>query len=391
MSGESHPGALILGSDFQALGAARSLAAHHVPLFLLETETGIARYSRHVRRRAMVRNLFHREAGVDFLLDLVEREGLQGWVPYATSDDGVRFLAEHRDQLSAALRVPVPPWEVTQKFYFKEQAYRLAAAHDIPIPRMYEAENLDALLAQDISFPAVLKPSCKEGYYERTKKKGIRVDSRDELVREYQRMNAIIPADRIVVQQFLNGGPGNLYSYATVFDGQQPVVGMAARRARQHPMDFGHATTFAESVDPAEMRELSTRLLRAMNYRGVAEVEFMYDPDTQCYRFLEINGRLWGWHTLAKAAGVNVPYALFQLMTAGAVASARPNPGVKWIRLITDTPTAVLEMLRGRMSPRSYLRSFVGTTEFAVFSWRDPLPFFVEFALVPYLWWKKGF
>jgi hypothetical protein len=43
------------------------------------------------------------------------------------------------------------------------------------------------------------------------------------------------------------------------------------------------------------------------------------------------------------------------------------------------------------MSVADYLRSRQGKTEYAVFSWSDPLPSLMEIALLPYLWWKKGF
>ena len=166
---------------------------------------------------------------------------------------------------------------------------------------------------------------------------------------------------------------------------------MSAKRSRQHPMDFGHATTFAESVDVPEIEELAVRFLRAIGYRGIAEVEFMYDTQSKCFKFIEMNGRVWGWHTLAKAAGVNLPYALYELSLNRPVEVSRPLCGVKWVRLLTDTPTVVGELWRRQMTIADYIRSLRGRTEDAVFCWSDPLPFLMEFALLPYLWWKKGF
>src|SRR5690606_12694098 len=131
----------------------------------------------------------------------------------------------------------------------------------VPIPRMYRAGSIEELRAHDIEFPVVLKPTCKENYYEKTKKKAHRADTPDQLVQCFSDMTRLIPPSQIVVQEFLDGGPPHLYSYATVFDGERPVVGMTARRPRQHPMDFGHATTFAESVDVPEIAEQAARLL----------------------------------------------------------------------------------------------------------------------------------
>jgi len=59
--------------------------------------------------------------------------------------------------------------------------------------------------------------------------------------------------------------------------------------------------------------------------------------------------------------------------------------------LVTDFPTAFIEILRGRMKITDYLTSMKGKKEFAVFSLYDPLPFFAEIGMIPYLWRKKGF
>ena len=357
----------------------------------MEHERRIGADSRHVSRRIVKHDLFSGSDGVKFLLDLAEQEKLSGWVLFANSDETVKFLSQNRAALMQAYRVPLPPWDVTQRFFDKSNAYRAAAAAGIPIPRMYEVNSIDALFEQEFEFPVVLKPTFKENYYEKTHKKAILVQNRAELVAQFQQMTALIPASQIVIQEMISGGPRNLYSYVTVFDGKRPVAGMSARRSRQHPMDFGHATTFAESVHEPEIEELAVRFLRAIEYCGIAEVEFMYDTKAMCFKFIEMNGRVWGWHTLAKAAGVNLPFALYELSLNRRVKPTSPVFGVKWIRVLTDTPTVIGELLRRQMTIGEYLRSVRGKTQDAVFSWSDPLPFLMELALLPYLWWKKGF
>ena len=64
---------------------------------------------------------------------------------------------------------------------------------------------------------------------------------------------------------------------------------------------------------------------------------------------------------------------------------------MKWIRLITDVPTVLSEIIKGRLKIGDYLKSMKGKKEFAVFALNDPLPFFAELALLPYLWVKRGF
>lgn len=106
-------GGVVIGSDFQSLGVVRSLRERDVPVFLVEHERGIARYSRYVRRRASKFDLFSSGTGADFLLDLAKREKLEGWVLFANSDDTVKFLSQNREALSTSFRVPVPGWEIS--------------------------------------------------------------------------------------------------------------------------------------------------------------------------------------------------------------------------------------------------------------------------------------
>lgn len=64
---------------------------------------------------------------------------------------------------------------------------------------------------------------------------------------------------------------------------------------------------------------------------------------------------------------------------------------MKWVRLLTDTPTALSEILEGNMRLPDYWRSMAGKKTFAVFAADDPMPFSIELCLPPYLWLKRGF
>ncbi len=385
-------GAVVIGADFQSLGVVRSLVSEGIPVFLVEHERGIARRSRHVQRRASRFEFLKDDAKtVEWLLELARKEGLEGWTLFPNDDEIVKFLAEHREPLSTVFRCPLPAWEITKNIYYKQHTYQKARKIGLSMPGFYEGGSADEILAQSPLFPLVLKPTCKKDYYPATHKKAIRVNDEAEFRSEFATMASIIPPGMIVVQELIPGGTDVLFSVATVFDGEDHLVAMCANRLRQHPMDFGHATTYAVSVDRPEMLQLAKQLLKAIGYSGIAEVEFMYDTRDEKYKLIEINARPWGWNTLAKAAGVNTPATLHRFLCGLPVEKQNPKIGVKWIRLLTDCPTVLTEVLKGRMSPISYLKTLTGQKEFAVFSFRDPLPFIYEALMAPYLWWKKGF
>jgi D-aspartate ligase len=384
-------GAVVIGGDFQGLGVIRSLAEMGVPVFLIEHEKSIGRYSRYVKRSAKNYSLLSEESFTDYLISLAKKESLKDWVLFPNDDECVKLLSLYRERLSEWYRVPVPDWTVTEKFYFKKKAYEFAEKINIPIPRSYYGSSVDDFINQDLNYPVILKPTCKEIYYPDAKKKAVRANDAEMFKKEFEEMLTFIEPSEIVVQEMIEGGPKNLYSFATLFDGEKVLAGLSANRLRQHPMDFGHATTYAVSMVIDELETLSTKILKEMRYQGIAEVEFMKDPRDDKFKFIEINGRPWGWHTLVKASGINLPYMLFQFMNGEKIDPVKPQENVKWLRISTDFPTVLKEIFLRRMSIKEYFKSLKGKKEFAVLSLKDPLPFLMEYFLIPYLLSKRGF
>ncbi len=386
------PGVVITGGDFQGLAILRSLRRYGVPTLVIDHEHCISRYSRDLQRFVRSPSPFQMEAYVDFLIDLAQREGLQGWVLLPINDAVVHALSKYKSRLETYYRVPTPDWQVTQRVYIKEQTYQLAAKHGIPTPATWYPKSEAELLDLNLRYPMVLKPSIRDHFYTQVKTKAFRVNNRDELIQTYRRMCQVIDPAEVLVQEFIPGGPEQLFSFGPLFKNGQSVAWVMARRRRQHPMDFGHASTYVELVDIPELKCIAEVFLKAIDYYGIAEVEFMQDPQSGAYKLIEINPRFWGWHSLAIAAGIDLPYLLYQDLIGKT--SALPDmcmKPLKWVRLLTDLPTAGRELLTGRMSWRTYRQSMQGRKAFAVWSRRDPLPFLAEMAMIPYLWFKRGF
>jgi len=57
--------------------------------------------------------------------------------------------------------------------------------------------------------------------------------------------------------------------------------------------------------------------MKALNYTGVAMVEFKVNYKTGDWVLIEINGRFWGSLPLAVAAGANFPFYLYQMLVKG--------------------------------------------------------------------------
>ena len=384
-------GAVIAGGDFQALGVLRTLARKSIPVILLDHELGISRFSKYQKKFCKSPNPSNPDIYVDFLIRTAIKERIEGWVIYPNSDLIVYILSRYRERLENYYRIPTPCWDVIRNLYIKRETYEIAEKNGISIPKTYNKYSLGLLLEEDLRYPVIIKPSIRDHFYPRFKTKAFRVNNKEELIKIYKRVNQTITSDEILVQDFIPGGPRNLYSYCPFFKNGKVIAGLAANRTRQHPMEFGHASTYVELVDIPELKSVAEKFLNLINYYGIAEVEFMRDPRDNQYKLLEVNPRIWGWHTLAIAAGVDLPYFLYQDLLGEDMDVPFSLNHVKWVRLITDIPTSFREIMKGNMGIGDYIASMKGKKTEPVLSLKDPLPFIAEIALLPYLWAKKGF
>lgn len=383
-------GALVIGGDYQGLGIARSLGRVGVPVCVVDDEYSIARFSRHVKHSVRVTDLRCEEETVRTLLDVGGRLGLKGWVLFPTREETVAALSRHREVLGEFFRVPTPRWNVVRWAWDKRNTYRLATELDVPTPRTWYPQDVHDLRAIDGRLPLVIKPAVKEHFLYATKDKAWRVDSWDELERLFGEATKIVEPSEVMVQEFIPGDGRDQFAYCAFFKSGRAIGQMIARRGRQHPPDFGRASTFVETADAPELETLSLRFLRAIDYYGLVELEYKRDAAEGRFKLLDVNARTWGYHSLGPRAGVDFPAMLFADQLGRPVETRRAQAGVRWVRLTTDVPTAFLMLLQGRLDWRSYWRSVRGFDVEGTFTRDDPIPGLAELALVPYLALKRG-
>lgn len=231
-------GAVITGGDFQGLGVLRTLARKNIPIILLDHELCISRYSKYKKKFYKSPDPSETDAYVDFLINIAKKEGIEGWVIYPNSDLTVGVLSQHRETLKGYYRIPTPSWDVIQNIYFKKKTYEVAQKNGIPIPKLYERYDLEQLLEEDIEYPVIIKPSVRDNFFPKFRKKAFRINNEKELIKTYERVNRVIDSDEILIQDFIPGGPKNLYSYCPFIRNGKVITGIAGKRKRQHPMEF---------------------------------------------------------------------------------------------------------------------------------------------------------
>jgi predicted ATP-grasp superfamily ATP-dependent carboligase len=385
-------GAIVIGGDYQGLGIVRSLGRRGVPVCVVDDEHSISRFSRYSKSFVSLANLRDQRHVVDSLLEIGKRLGLEGWILYPTREELVAALSHNRAELSKVFRVPTPEWESVKWAWDKRNTYRLAQELDIPIPVTHYPENIDQLAQLDrLAPPFAIKPAIKEHFFYATKAKAWCANSHSELRTLFEKASELAGNGEIMVQELIPGGGSQQFSYCAFFRNGEAVGKMVVRRTRQHPLQFGRASTYVETVDIPLLEELSERFLRAIDYYGLVELEYKLDPRDSQYKLLDVNARTWGYHSLGAKAGVDFSYMLYSDQVGLPVSICKGRPGVAWVRTTTDLPAAMMGMLSGETDLRGYLRSLRDCNVEAVFSASDPLPGLAEVALVPYLALKRGF
>ena len=384
-------GALVIGGILNGLSIARSLGRRGVPVWVTTPPNiKLASCSRYTLRT------LHWpeedcEAQVAYLLELAERYQLDQWVLFPTSDESAALLSKFHAELSRRFRVSTPNWNVLRWAYDKRLTYRLAAEERVDYPSTILPGTEADLEGVSFPFPAVLKPATHASINRFTTEKAWPAANREELLARYREARDLIPPDLILVQERIPGGGEAQFSYAALCCDGQPIASLTARRTRQYPIDFGYSSSFVETLDVPEIVAPSRRLLAAIRYTGLVEVEYKRDARDGRYKLLDINPRLWTWSPLGGRAGVDFPYLLWQMMVGRPVPEQTGRTGVRWIRMCTDVPAAIHEMLRGRMSLGTYLRSLRGPVKFALMAADDPLPGLLDLPLFAYKHFYNGY
>lgn len=295
-------------------------------------------------------------------------------------------ISSNRDQFTAiGSRFVLPEHRDLLRAFDKSQTTALAASIGIETPKTYvinSAEELTRIVGQ-IQLPAVLKPKASQ---EQSTDGAVRITGRPKYANDGQELMAAFTQMRrycstVLVQEFVEGrGMG----YFALMNHGELRAEFAHRRIRDvHPTGSGSA--FRESILPhPEIREKSLALLRALNWHGVAMVEYRLRADNVPV-FLEINGRFWNSLPLACYAGVDFPSLLAHMAEFGDVdppGAYRVGTKCRW--LVGDFRHLV-EVWRGR--PTGFSGEFPKRlptllTELSPrpgtfhdnFMWQDPLP-----------------
>jgi D-aspartate ligase len=370
----TRPGAVVIGSNLRALGIARSLGRRGIETWLLFSpgDDPVARASRFVARSIRV----SRDSGciADALLSTAAHYRLDGWTLFPTDDEPAAAVALAHEALAERFALTSPGWDALRYAYHKRLTHCVAERVGAAYPWTGYPRNLVEAAELECRFPVVLKPDAKPEENRFTRAKAWLVRDRPALVAGWVEAAGLVGPAGVIVQELVPGGGEEQYSFASLCQAGVALASLVARRTRQYPRDFGHSSSLVETVEAPEVERLGRAIVEALGWNGLVEIEFKRDARDDAYKLLDINARAWTWHALGLRAGVDFPYLAWRLSQGQAIEPVRARPGVRWVRLATDIPSAVGAVRAGELSLRAWAASLRRPRQGAVLAWDDPLP-----------------
>jgi predicted ATP-grasp superfamily ATP-dependent carboligase len=364
--------ALVLDCGFvNGLEAIRSLAEAGVGVLAVDhRERPLGFRSRFGVKLAVPDPAEDERAYVAALAAGAARHGVADGVLFPTHDAPLLAVARHAAALPG-LRLPGSGIDVLEPLLRKRHQLEVADAAGIGVPRTWHPrdEQQLELAAAAVPYPAIVKPSTGVEFKRRLRRPVLVCHDADELRWAYRQA----AGDEPMVQEVVPGGDSSLWTVGTYTDRDGRALGVfCGRKLLQMPRSFG-TCRLGEARWRDDAVEAALGLLRALGYHGIAQTEFRLDARDGRLKLMEVNPRLWQWHGLARACGVDLPWIAYADAAGRPPAPVRSGPahdGRRWVVAAAHLRHARLE----GMGVRETLAPLRPPVVEGTWDRRDPLP-----------------
>lgn len=287
------------------------------------------------------------------------------------NDDMLLELSTKRNLLPDPSALLLPSHDRLVFASDKSKLVPFAGELGIPIPNtLIVSKEEDIAKCPDLTFPLVLKPSEGSG------SRGVSwVYDRISLNETCRRL--IRKGHTVLVQEAIPK-EGRGMGYSALFDREGNIVAeFIYQRLREYPLSGG-PSTLRESIWRDDLAEMSRKLLFALDWVGLAMVEYKIDSRDGQPKLMEINPRFWGSIALPIFCDVNFP-VLAAKVTAGIPVAPQPRyplgKSARWL-----WPGDILHLcssvFKGKW-PTGFLKPYGKDTCDDLISIDDPLPILV--------------
>lgn len=336
----------------------------------LRSERGRHR-SRFIQKQIELSDL--KNGGIRQIVSLFTQENYDLIVP-ATE---VTLLSMLSPEIPDAMyqRAVLAPRLSIQTALDKQAIWTLAMQIGVPVP---SSQLVSAGSAPPDAYPVVLKPIFSKKNSSGAVEEFLVTIARDQ-AQWAAALASTYPNIPVQQQQYISGtglGVEMLFEHGT------PRWTFLHERVHELPLTGGGSSYRVSLALRDDLVQSATALLSALEWHGVAMVEFKVTPEGDAF-LMEINPRLWGSLALAIDCGVNFPVGLLSLAT-GQPLSPQPKyrvgyftrnvyRDVQWFKanLRADRSDPLLLTKPVLSSLAEWSRPLLGKESWDFFSWSD--------------------
>jgi predicted ATP-grasp superfamily ATP-dependent carboligase len=326
------PAALVFNCHITGLAVARSLGRRGIPIVGLDREdSGYGLHSRYTTVAGRCPYPLDDERGfIELLLEIgaaLKRKA----VLFPCLDEWVFAIARHASELGEYFILPFSDIDTVERILDKNLLYRKCEERGIPIPRtFYVGEQSPGQIANEITFPCIVKPALQREFTNEFGEKVLRANSSEDFLALCERAGH----HALLAQEIVGAGIDSFYSLCSYIGRDGEAKGLfVGRKLEQYPPDFGTAC-LVDSRYVEEIVERGVDILKQFGYHGISEVEFIYDEKSHDFKLLDINTRVWKWIGLPMQAGVDLPWLAYADAVFGNVeAAGRQREKLRWVYL----------------------------------------------------------
>lgn len=315
---------LLFGGGLQMISSARSMKEVGYHVVAATKHDKIASKSRYIDKHINIENDSEPELVVKCLISIVEKEQIDVIIPM--EDAQATCLSRCKKELTEKLSVKcaVMDWDVFSMASDKTQLLDFCKKHGIGHPKTSLISDNYKEVANEVGFPALIKPSHSEGA------KGIvLVNNVEEL--EEKAPKIIAEYGECALQEYIASKSYYynlmLYRSADGRFGNSVII----KILRYYPIKGG-SSSLCVSVENATMTEMCKSLLDKLNWVGFADFDIL-EKDDGDFKIIEINPRVPASLRGAAISGVNFPEMIVTDLMTGELKNYDYHTG-KYLRYL---------------------------------------------------------
>jgi predicted ATP-grasp superfamily ATP-dependent carboligase len=321
-------------------------------------------------------------AYTDALVDLASRPAVRTVLPLRPLDPYV--FAASADEFADHVSLVTPPLDTLETVHDRLALAEAAEAAGVPMPT---TKRLGALNGWTADMVVKSRYNLLTDRYVDTCRPG-----EAETVKDVELVQAGDSIDVEALQEAMHHEPiaqefveaEGEYLFGALYDHGEPVATFQHEQLRGDSYTGGGGV-YRQSIHDPALESVGRRILDALDYHGLACIEYVKDAETGEYKLVEINPRLWQSLPCAVRAGADFPL-YYWLLATGRADDIDPEYAVGVATHLLYGELGYLQTIRSDESPFHERPSLLGETatvaasclttpNFDMLRFDDPMPF----------------